>query len=288
MEANQCTQLPLDGGILRQRPAPDCGGDEGGGAIWTSPDGGGKWTKTSAPVSNFDLRDFNYWTCLASSADGRQLVAGQYNFGRIYRSQDGGVTWTQTSAPQEYWSSITSSAEGAGIWTSVGPMTDLLLGQTYHYRAVAMNGGGTTLGSDLTFTTPLSARQVWRQQYFGTTNNSGDAADAADAADPDGDGQNNEFEFLVGLVPTDPASRFKLRVKNVPDLVGPKWIFFSPIVPGRSYVLKTNTTLNDFLWTALSAGIATDSGNERRVVDLSAGSPTNRRFYRVEITPSNP
>jgi hypothetical protein len=42
----------------------------GDGLIYTSSDGGSTWAHTSAPVL--------YWTSLASSADGRRLVASAY------------------------------------------------------------------------------------------------------------------------------------------------------------------------------------------------------------------
>jgi hypothetical protein len=44
-------------------------------------------------------------------------------------------------------------------------------------------------------------------QYFGNTNN----AAAAAGADPDGDGQNNQAEFLSGTVPTNGASSFRIQ-----------------------------------------------------------------------------
>ena len=48
------------------------------------------WTLTSAPITN--------WSCVASSADGSNLVAA-VNTGPIYLSTDAGATWTAASAP---------------------------------------------------------------------------------------------------------------------------------------------------------------------------------------------
>ena len=42
---------------------------------------------------------------------------------------------------------------------------------------------------------------AWQNEYFGLNN-----PQAAPGADPDGDGENNAFEFTAGLGPTDPAS----------------------------------------------------------------------------------
>jgi hypothetical protein len=67
------------------------------------------WTPTSAPT--------DYWSCVASSADGTKLVAaiadGYTGIDYIYTSTNSGVTWMPTSAPTNYfWSSAASSADG--------------------------------------------------------------------------------------------------------------------------------------------------------------------------------
>ena len=45
----------------------------------------------------------------------------------------------------------------------------------------------------------------WQVQYFGENN-----PNAAPSADPDGDGQNNAYEYVVGTVPSNAASHFSL------------------------------------------------------------------------------
>jgi photosystem II stability/assembly factor-like uncharacterized protein len=67
------------------------------------------WTQTSAPA--------NYWSCVASSADGTKLVAaiedGYHGINNIYTSTNSGATWLLTSAPTNYyWASVASSADG--------------------------------------------------------------------------------------------------------------------------------------------------------------------------------
>ena len=84
------------------------------GWIYTSPDLGTSWTRTSAPS--------NHWSSVASSADGSKLVAvAQYDIyhegdpAPIYTSPDSGASWTQTSAPNKYWTSVASSADGSKL-----------------------------------------------------------------------------------------------------------------------------------------------------------------------------
>jgi hypothetical protein len=77
--------------------------------IYTSGDSGATWTQTGTA---------QFWTSVASSADGTKLVAatrtlvtGKLDSGYIYVSVDSGATWTQTGTARD-WSSVASSADG--------------------------------------------------------------------------------------------------------------------------------------------------------------------------------
>ncbi|MEY4488254.1 MAG: hypothetical protein RIQ79_762 [Verrucomicrobiota bacterium] len=114
----------------------------------------------------------------------------------------------------------------------------------------------------------------WQVQYFGQNNPA-----AAPAMDPDGDGQNNLFEFTAGLVPTDRASVFVVNLAIPVGQPAQRSIVFSPRLAGRTYTVKTSTTLSG--WTDLTAPAVSDNGTERTVTDLTASGP--RQFYRVEV-----
>jgi hypothetical protein len=116
----------------------------------------------------------------------------------------------------------------------------------------------------------------WQVQYFGQDNPL-----AAPLLDPDGDGQNNAFEFTAGLIPTNPLSRFLLSIAPVPDQPGQKNVIFGPMVSGRTYVVKTSPDLSPSSWNTLPGGSVTDNGSQRTVTDTSASE--SRKFYRVEI-----
>ena len=116
----------------------------------------------------------------------------------------------------------------------------------------------------------------WQRQYFGPDNPL-----AAPLLDPDGDGQNNRFEYTAGLVPTDPLSRFQLRIAPVPGEPSWKKLILSPLVEGRRYEVKSNAGLAD-PWLPLSDTDTTDAGDERTVTDHEADPA--RKFYHVEIT----
>jgi len=87
---------------------------------------------------------------------------------------------------------------------------------------------------------------------------------------------------VAGLVPTEAASHFRLRLGPVPGESGRKAIIFSPRFADRSYVLKYNARLADPAWAAVPNVSNADHGSERTVTDLDASDAA--RFYRVEIT----
>ena len=118
---------------------------------------------------------------------------------------------------------------------------------------------------------------AWQSQHF-----SGNPADAAPLLDPDGDGQNNFFEFTAGLIPTDPASRFLLRVEPVPGQPAQMNLIFIPRFGDRSYVVKFSTDLSPGPWDPATVSVPSDNGTERTVTDTSASETS--KFWRVEIT----
>ena len=93
--------------------------NEGGdGLIYTSTNSGASWTPTTAPTQ--------YWTAVASSADGTRLMAvgggWRYAWGggwvpgeSIYLSTDSGATWTPAGGPRGNWTALACSADGSNI-----------------------------------------------------------------------------------------------------------------------------------------------------------------------------
>lgn len=117
----------------------------------------------------------------------------------------------------------------------------------------------------------------WQNQYFGLDNPL-----AAPLLDPDGDGQNNRFEWIAGLIPTDAASRFLLEVEPVPGQPGQKNLVYGPRFEDRSYVVKFSTDLSPGPWGDATVSAPSDDGTERTVTDTAASE--TKKFYRVEIT----
>lgn len=118
---------------------------------------------------------------------------------------------------------------------------------------------------------------AWQVQYFGQPPN----PLAGPLIDPDGDGQTNLFEYTAGIVPTDPLSRFTLRIAPVPGQPTQMRIIFNPRLTGRAYTVKFRPDLTTGAWMTLSGTTQSDTGSERTVTDLNATEPA--KFYQVEI-----
>lgn len=85
------------------------------------------WATTDAPKL--------WWKALASSADGKTLVAAANTSGGyfasppapIYVSTNAGATWIQTGAPSNNWTSVASSADGTKLVQLLRPMARRLV-----------------------------------------------------------------------------------------------------------------------------------------------------------------
>jgi len=117
----------------------------------------------------------------------------------------------------------------------------------------------------------------WQVQYFGQDNPL-----AGPALDPDGDGENNLFEFTAGVIPTDPTSHFVLRIEPVPAQPTRKNLIFSPRLGDRTYTVEFRSILTTGTWATLGGTTQSDNGQERTVTDLNATGST--KFYHVQIT----
>lgn len=128
---------------------------------------------------------------------------------------------------------------------------------------------------------PYAGDQIdddWQVQFFGEPPN----ALAGPIADPDGDSQNNLFEFTAGLVPTDATSRFLFSIQPVTGQPAQKNLIFQPLVlPGRTYTVHFRSSLVTGGWNPLTGTTQSDLESTRTVTDPNATAP---KFYRVQIT----
>lgn len=114
----------------------------------------------------------------------------------------------------------------------------------------------------------------WQVTYFGLNNSA-----ARPAADPDGDGQDNLFEYRAQLIPTDPASRFFTEISIVQGVAR---ITYGPVKAGTTYQVKYTPDLVTWLRLNSSPPTQTAGGMNTEFDAASAGNA--RRLYRVDVS----
>jgi hypothetical protein len=116
---------------------------------------------------------------------------------------------------------------------------------------------------------------AWQVQFFGVGN-----GNALAGFDPDGDRQNNRFEYIAGTIPTNALSKFNLSIAEVsPER---KDVTFEPRFVSRTYSVEYATDPGAGSFVPLGGGMVSDVGPIRTVRDIQA---TNfARYYRVFIT----
>jgi hypothetical protein len=154
-------------------------------------------------------------------------------------------------------------------------------GTWYIYDVASSTALDFSLSGGISYPAPppsLSPLQLWRQQWFGTTNNSGPAADTAISS---GDGMPNLLKYALGLNPlvlaTNPVTG---------DIASG---FLRLTVP-------RNTNATDITYLLESAGDLTQTWTANAVVldtntpallvghDTNAVPATSRRFIRLHVT----
>jgi len=143
----------------------------------------------------------------------------------------------------------------------------------------AANGIVTSAGSNEVTATPtlsLSAIQGWRQGYFGTSANTGNAANTAD---PDGDGQSNLLEYALGTNPTV-AGVLPVTVARSGEFLT---LGFSHI-NDATLVYKVEASNDLASWTTVQTYPAFTSAGSTTYTDNVALSGQPRRFLRLVVT----
>jgi len=198
------------------------------------------------------------------------------------------------------------TASGSSTVASGSPVTVSAAAST-GYQFTGWTEDGDTVSTDVAYTfvpeydralvanfAVLPPLQVWRQQQFGTSENSGNAADSAD---PDGDGLTNLIEYALGGSPkvADAATIAPAVDSNGTQLQ----ISFSCDDSRQdiTYTVQSSDTLAQNSWTdiaqsagggAFSATVGTtvtdpSNGSGQRTVTVSTTLPVGGKlFLRVK------
>jgi autotransporter-associated beta strand protein len=256
---------------------------------------GSSFNDASAPVGQFA-----FYQVAATNGAGSGPFAGPVSGGMIPSAPSGVTSRASTNDIGLSWSS-----SGTGVAFSVkrslnpgGPYellaTGLIgssysdpgvtFGKTYYYVVTSTNGVGESSPSAEVVATLLTPLQAWRQQLFGSAQNSGNAADSAN---PSGDGIPNLMKYALGLDPlgTNAAVSPLAVLTN-----GSLRMDFSRIAdPDLTYSIEASGDLS--LWTNVwtSTGASNLPGPVSFIDSNAPVSGTTRRFLRLRVTaPSTP
>ena len=94
-------------------------------------------------------------------------------------------------------------------------------------------------------------------------------------SDPDGDGNQNEFEFIAKLHPSNSEVRFRVSVEGNAG----ERLRIGPLNSGVTFETQFSTDLID--WVPISLSLYTKIGNEY-IINLSSLPPN--AFYRVFLS----
>jgi hypothetical protein len=176
---------------------------------------------------------------------------------------------------------VTASASVPGPATIAQTLAGLTSYTTYHYRVIAANSTGITLGPDQTFTTAVGDRDGdglpddYEVQYGFNPDDPDDAT-----LDADGDSFTNAQEYMAGTNPRDATDRLRI-VEIGMDLDGIALTFTS--LSSRIYRVEYRDDLASGIWSIAADNIA-GTGSDVTVTDSGAVA-LSRRFYRVSLAP---
>jgi hypothetical protein len=154
------------------------------------------------------------------------------------------------------------------------------------YSVIVSNSAGTATSAyaTLSLTVTLTPFETWQFQYWGCTN----CPQAASSADPDGDGVDNQSEFLAGTSPTNNASVFRISTA-APD--GNNIVITWTTAGGRTNRVQATAgdpgyTTNNFADISDPIMIPANPNDvTTNYVDVGGATNVPSRFYRVRLVP---
>ena len=224
----------------------------------------------AAPVLKFDL-------AAPAASDKIDLTTGTLDIGAgLLELDDLAITGLAGFGAGTYTLIATNSAITGTLGTNV---TGTVGGRT---ATLSLGDGDTDL--ILTVSGSLTNQQSWRNTFFGSTANTGDAANTAD---PDNDGVANALEYLLG---SDPTKGGELGDLNVTEDGTNLVLTYSRVKAALADVtssVETSTTLSpDWVTTGVTTSILSDDGTTQ-VIKATVARDVAKRFLRLRVDSAN-
>ncbi len=243
---------------------------------------GNLWTVTSVDNAIQDAK----WHAVAATSDGSTLALYRKNI----TNGDASYALLGSTSLAASGNSALSTGTGdgadwdAGVFTLArglynGGHTDRFFG---HLDDVRFSNGALTPADFLYSPAPPTPAQGWRQTWFATMANSGNAADTAD---PDGDGIPNLMERALGGSPT----QFSLDLLPALDPTVPLLSIVFPRAKGFTdhlLLVQESSSADLTTWIpAIGTETILDQGLSERVTFTVPPSPTGKKFLRLKVVP---
>lgn len=257
----------------------------------TLTDSGGTWTGTIDGAS----LSFNAATGVLTVTNGATAVLPSVPGALAATAGNGqvGLVWNAASGADTY--NVKRSTTAGGPYTTIGTNvattgytdTGVVNGTTYYYVVQAKNASGLSADSSEVSATPTAptgtALDSWREDNFGTTENSGEAADAAD---PDGDGIPNLLEYATGTNPKSANTAPALTVGKSGDGLRLTVTYTRIADANLTYTVQG---VNDLAGTWATVDTKTgDAAGATTVMDTQLISASPRRFLRLQVGYTTP
>jgi hypothetical protein len=201
----------------------------------------------------------------------------------LFAASGGGGSFTVTASGTAcVWSVTSPTGWITGVWPTNGIGSGVVWYSVLTNAVTSPRSAAFTVAGLLHVVEQQAALPPftqWQLDNFRCTN----CPEAAASADPDGDGQNNETEFLTGFAPTNSASYFRvLEVRPVSNDVLVIWA----TAGGRTNVLRASTSVAGS-YTNIGDLVIIPGTGETTTNRLDSGGATNRpaRFYHIQLVP---
>jgi len=180
---------------------------------------------------------------------------------------------------------LVQAATGLGGSVSLPVQTvipDIVASTIYYFRAIATNGGGTTISSFKSFGNSF---QLWQTTNFGA--NAGNPLIAGASANPAKDGISNQIKYALGLNPHISATGGLPKVATVGDLLT---LTYTKVLtaPDLVYNAQWSTDLDEWSPDEISEEILSDDGLIQLVRASILTPPSGGLFLRLKVTLQQP
>lgn len=218
-----------------------------------------------------DQARFSSPAALAASADG-SFVVGENGSSRL-RSIDSLQVLLEAVTGLIGTTSLPVSLDATGV-----PAAD-----SFYFRAIATNGGGTTVGNIVMVNgvSPITGFAAWQASQFGA--NASNAQIAGASASPAGDGVSNLLKYAFGLDPFTPSAA------SMPAAAldsGSLAITYNQVLSATdiTYTVQWSADLVSWSNAGVTEQVIGSNASTRQVRASVTGAPSVAKFLRIQVS----